>query len=109
MPLPGYYAERNSYILRVYLPDPALVPDGVSITLPSVPDPGITGYAPDLTAVVVSALEEPMASAPPVTVSRGPTTGSTVSYTVSFKPGGALTTIQLTATRWPTQGNKTGA
>lgn len=76
--------------------------------MPSLPNPGITGYDPDLTAVIVSALEEPMASAPPVTVSRGPATGNTLPYTVTFKPTQALTTIQLTATRWPTRGNKNG-
>lgn len=104
VPLSLYYAERFSFILRVYLPDPASCQNGVTITLPSIPNPpDISGYDPDLTAVVVSALEEPVSNGPAVTVARGPVSGETVSYTASFVPVRALTTIQVTATRWPTQ------
>jgi alpha-mannosidase len=104
VPLSLYYAERFSFILRVYLPDPASCQHGVTITLPSIPNPpDISGYDPDLTAVVVSALEEPVSNGPAVTVARGPVSGETVSYTASFVPVRALTTIQVTATRWPTQ------
>lgn len=95
VPIPAqpadYYAERKSYILRVYLPS-AFQP--VEISVPSLPSPGLTGYNPDLTAVAVSALEEPVTDGPDVTVS-----GSTLSFT----PRQALTTVQLTATRCPTQ------
>jgi hypothetical protein len=70
--LPGWYAERKSYILRIYLP--ASFQTRVVITLPDFP--GLSGYDPDLAAVVVSALEEPVTGSPPVTVS-----GSTVSFT----------------------------
>jgi len=106
--LSGYYAERMNYILRVYVPDPASVPagEGVTITLPDLPNPGdIQGYDPQLTAAVVSALEEPLNPPQPLPVIRGPSSGDTVSYTVTFTPERALTTIQLTAIRWPTQGN----
>ena len=106
--LSDYYAERMSFILRVYLPDPAAVGDQMTITLPSLPNPGIDGYTPDLTAVIVSALEEPLASAPPVTVTPGSATGNTVPYTITFTPKQALTTIQLSSTRWPTRGLKSG-
>jgi hypothetical protein len=95
VPIPAqpadYHAERKSYILRVYLPS-AFQP--VEISVPSLPSPGLTGYNPDLTAVAVSALEEPVTDGPDVTVS-----GSTLSFT----PRQALTTVQLTATRCPTQ------
>ena len=104
--VPGYYAERMSFILRVYVPDPASVSDGVTITLPNLPNPsGITGYDLNLQAMVVSALEEPLTPAPQASVAPGPASGSTISYTVKFTPDRALTTIQLTATRWPTQGD----
>jgi hypothetical protein len=89
-----YYAERKNYILRVYLPAPS--ESGVTISLPSLPDPGVPGYDPDLAAVAVSALEEPLPDPPPVTVSRD---------TVSLAPDRALTTVQLTATRCPTLPN----
>jgi hypothetical protein len=65
----------------------------VEISVPNLPNPGIPGYDPDLIAVAVTALEEP-ADGPDVTVS-----GSTLSFT----PRQALTTVQLTATRCPTQ------
>lgn len=95
-----------SFILRVYVPDPASVSDGVTITLPNLPNPsGITGYDLNLQAMVVSALEEPLTPAPQASVAPGPASGSTISYTVKFTPDRALTTIQLTATRWPTQGD----
>ena len=97
----GDYAERFSFILRVYLPDPASVTNGVTITLPSIPN--LAGYDPDLTAVVVSALEEPVPTAPSVTVAPSGSSGTTASYTVSFSPQRALTTVQLTATRWSAQ------
>lgn len=94
---PTRCAERRSFILRVYLPDPASAKDGVSITLPSLPDPDpAIPYDPDLAAVVVSALEETVANAPALAVSG---------KTVSFSPDRALTTLQLTATRCPTQPN----
>jgi alpha-mannosidase len=89
---PDYYAERKSYILRVYLP--ASFGAAVEISVPSLPDPGLPGYDPDLAAVAVSALEEPVTDGPDVTVS-----GSTLSFTSKL----ALTTVQLTATRCPTQ------
>jgi len=102
----GYYAERMSFILRVYVPDPASVRDGVTITLSNLPNPSaITGYDLNLQAMVVSALEEPLTPAPPVSVTPGTGSGSTISYTVKFTPDRALTTIQLTATRRPTQGD----
>jgi hypothetical protein len=101
--LPRYYAERCNYILRVYVPDPASAKGGVTVTLPSLPDPGISRYHPDVSAEVVSALEEPLSTGPPLRVSRGPASGDTVSYTVSFSPLRALTTIRLTVTRAPTQ------
>jgi alpha-mannosidase len=88
--LSGYYAERRSYTLRVYLP--ASFGDGVAISVPDLPDPGLSGYSPDLAAVAVTALEEP-ADGPQVTVS-----GTTVSFTSRQ----AVTTVQLTATRCPT-------
>lgn len=89
--IPGYYAERSSYALRVYLP--ATFQARVSIRVPDLPDPGFQGYNPDLTAMVVSALEETVIGGPPITVSDG---------TVSFTPERALTTVLLTATRCPT-------
>jgi hypothetical protein len=104
-PLSGYYAERMSFILRVYLPDPASAQDGVTITLPDLPNPGLADHDLDLDAAVVSALEEPLAPAPPVSVTPGTASGNTVSYTVRFTPDRALTTVRLTATRWPTQGD----
>ena len=55
-----------------------------------------SGKSPDLAAEAVSALEEPVAGGPDITVS-----GSTVSFTSQQ----ALTTVQLTATRCPTQPN----
>jgi hypothetical protein len=60
--------------------------------VPDLPDPGLSGYSPDLAAVAVTALEEP-ADGPQVTVS-----GTTVSFTSRQ----AVTTVQLTATRCPT-------
>ncbi len=89
--LPGYYAERKAFSLRAYLP--ASFQNEVRITLPDLPSPGLPGYDPDLTAVVVSALEEPMSGAPQVTVSGDQ---------ISFTPQRALTTVQFTMTRWPT-------
>jgi hypothetical protein len=104
--LSGYYAERMSFILRIYLPDPASAQDGVTITLPDLPNPaGIADYDLDLDAAVVSALEEPLVPAPPVVVTPGTASGNRISYTVRFTPDRALTTVRLTATRWPTQGD----
>jgi alpha-mannosidase len=92
----SYYAERRSLSLRVYLPAPSQ--SGVIITLPSLPNPNppITGYSPDLAAVAVSALDEPLTDAQAVTVSPG------TIPTISFAPDLALTTVQLTVTRCPT-------
>jgi alpha-mannosidase len=92
--LPGYYAERMSFILRVYVPDIASA-SKATITLPSLPD------NPDLLARVVTALEEPLDVEPTVTVSRSAAPGAPVS--VEFSPAGALTTIRVTVTRSPTQ------
>lgn len=89
--LPGYYAERKSFTLRAYLPNS--FGSEMTITLPNLPNPGLTGYDPDLAAVAVSALEEPMADAPQLTVSGN---------RISFTPHRALTTVQFTITRWPT-------
>jgi hypothetical protein len=101
--IPGYYAERCSYILRIYLPDPASARGGVTVTLPSLPNPRLSGYHPDLTAEVLTALEEPLSSGPQVRVSRGAASGDTVPYTVSFSPRRALTTLRVTAIRAPTE------
>jgi len=92
--LTGYYVERCSYIVRVYLPD--AFRSVVTIQVPDLPAPGIPGYDPDLTAALVTALDEPVTGGPSLHASGD---------TFQFTPELALTTLQLSATRWPTLPN----
>jgi alpha-mannosidase len=101
--IPGYYSERMSFILRLYMP--YLVADGVTITLPSLPDPGIGGYSPDVTWEEVTALEEPVARERRAAgVAGRPSAGSSgmSSWSVDITPERALTTLRLSLNRWPT-------
>jgi alpha-mannosidase len=98
-----YHAERMSFILRIYLPDPASVRGGVVLTFPSLPDPGIPGYSPAPEPTLVTALEEPVITKPVVTVSRATAPGDPPSFPIQLYPDRALTTLRIAVTRWPTQ------
>jgi alpha-mannosidase len=99
--VPKYYAERFSFILRLYLPDMASVDAGpVVITLPDIPQSSVSGYDPDVQWVEVTALEEPRPGRPPAV---SPAPGPDGTFDINFLPQGALTTLQVTVTRTPTQ------
>ena len=77
-------AERISFVVRVYTPDATgSTAAPVSIAFPNL------ALQPDLEAVAVTALEEPVDS-PAVTVSDA---------AITFTPAAALTTLQVTVTR----------
>jgi alpha-mannosidase len=98
----GYYAERISFILRAYVPSPSPQGRGVTIALPSLPNPGTYGYDPDLRAALVTALEEPTEQQKGMTVSRTSGPGGAPQYSIQFSADRALATVQVTVTRSPT-------
>ena len=97
-----YTAERFSFILRLYVPDLATA-GAVTITVPDIPQSPIDGYDPDPQAVEVTALEEPLVDRPRPAVSRTAAVGAAGPYEIPFTPERALSTLQVTVTRSPTQ------